>query len=574
MAGLHADAPSHAGAVANQILSGTGRTQQPTQTQGQSGAADQAEPEISQNVTLRVDPQDRPTGRVSSRAARKEARKTDPLDAAPNGFQPAATNQDTEATPFLELLGDVLPKGNLPQDQPGDAVKAASTSLSQLPGMTLGSNYEVTASQGPDARGNVEVKPETAETVAPNANAARASQPGRDAAPNATQQAPGTGNALWEEAVGSDVAVEPEQKAPAAAVAFAARISSRTPDPQMIAPNEAQAAIAASRFAGLDGETAKTQRQTAPVRSDQTASPARMAQPVAELQTLEEEPVAVAVFEFEDPDGSSGEPQSNAEPNANPGTSLTPAQPGSTGQSGPATHTITPDAQMAAQPQTSAAVVPQAAAVRVPSTQATQGTIAPRTAVVAKEGSNPAVGTPNASSGLAMAAPAGSSAAGGRAAANAKPAQEERATPSLEPQNEPAERASEIVRAISLNLSSKDQSVQVRLSERAGELHVTVRTPDAGLTHGLREGLADLVSRLEHGGFRAEAWRPAGGDASDRGQESPSRRGSSQQQSGKESRQQENSQDPESEAQTPKWMGELESSFQRSNSVWPPSAIR
>ena len=32
----------------------------------------------------------------------------------------------------------------------------------------------------------------------------------------------------------------------------------------------------------------------------------------------------------------------------------------------------------------------------------------------------------------------------------------------------------------------KDQgSVQVRLSERAGELHVSVRTPDAGLTRGL-----------------------------------------------------------------------------------------
>ncbi|HVP46847.1 MAG TPA: hypothetical protein VMT32_09695 [Bryobacteraceae bacterium] len=495
------------------------------------------------------------------------------MDAAPNGFQPAATNQDSEATPFLELLGDVLPKGRLSQDQPGDAVKSASTSLSQLPGMTLGSNYEVTASQGSDVPANSEVKRETAETVAPNARAARASQPS-DAAPNATQQAPGTGNALWEQAVGSDVAVEPEQKAPeAAAVAFAARISSRTPDPQMIAPNEAQAAIAASRFAGLDGDLAKTQRPAAPVRGEQTASPARMAQRVAEPQESEEQRVAVAVFEFEDPDGSSGEPQSNAEPNANPGTSLTPAQPAGTGQSGLATQTIAPDAQMAAQPQTSAGAQ-QTAAVRVPSTQATQGTIAPRTAVGAREGWNPALGTPNASSGFAMAAPANSSAAGARAATNAKPAQEERATPFLEPQNEPAERASEMVRAISLNLSSKDQSVQVRLSERAGELHVTVRTPDAGLTHGLREGLSDLVGRLEHGGFRAEAWRPAGSDASDHGQDSPSRRGSSQQENGKESRQQENLQDPESEAQTPKWMGELESSFQRSNSVWPPSAIR
>jgi hypothetical protein len=166
---------------------------------------------------------------------------------------------------------------------------------------------------------------------------------------------------------------------------------------------------------------------------------------------------------------------------------------------------------------------------------------------------------------MVAAAPASIEAPSGRGSTNPKAVPQEHIAPYVETRNEPVERATEAVRDISLNLSNKDQNVQVRLSERGGELHVTVRTPDSTLTHGMREGLSDLVGRLERGGYRAETWQPTGGDSRDRGHDSPSRRGSSQQQNagGKDSGRQQNSQDSESESQRPKWIGELESSFQK-----------
>ena len=55
-----------------------------------------------------------------------------------------------------------------------------------------------------------------------------------------------------------------------------------------------------------------------------------------------------------------------------------------------------------------------------------------------------------------------------------------------------------------------DQRVEVRVSERAGDMHVEVRTPDSGLAGDLREDLPALASKLEQTGFRAETWHPAG----------------------------------------------------------------
>jgi hypothetical protein len=187
-----------------------------------------------------------------------------------------------------------------------------------------------------------------------------------------------------------------------------------------------------------------------------------------------------------------------------------------------------------------------------------------KTAAAGQVGSSALSGSQNASSGIVAAAPASVDTTSGRGPTNTKPVPQEHTAQNVEAQNEPAEPTATAVRDISLNLSNKDQSVQVRLSERGGELHVTVRTPDSTLTHGMREGLSDLVGRLERGGYRAETWQPGGSDARDRGHES-SRRGFSQQQNagGNGSGRQRNSQDSESESETPKWIGELESSFQK-----------
>jgi len=50
--------------------------------------------------------------------------------------------------------------------------------------------------------------------------------------------------------------------------------------------------------------------------------------------------------------------------------------------------------------------------------------------------------------------------------------------------------------------------VEVKVVDRAGTVRVAVRTADVNLTDNLQSGLSDLVHRLEHKGFDAEAWAP------------------------------------------------------------------
>jgi hypothetical protein len=51
--------------------------------------------------------------------------------------------------------------------------------------------------------------------------------------------------------------------------------------------------------------------------------------------------------------------------------------------------------------------------------------------------------------------------------------------------------------------------VELRLTERAGEIRVAVRTADSHLAGTLRESLPALSSRLADSGFHAESWHPA-----------------------------------------------------------------
>ena len=65
-----------------------------------------------------------------------------------------------------------------------------------------------------------------------------------------------------------------------------------------------------------------------------------------------------------------------------------------------------------------------------------------------------------------------------------------------------------VARDITLELDSGSQRAAVRLVERGGEVHVAVRTPDAGLAADLRQGLPSLTAKLEQIGFRTETWHP------------------------------------------------------------------
>jgi hypothetical protein len=109
---------------------------------------------------------------------------------------------------------------------------------------------------------------------------------------------------------------------------------------------------------------------------------------------------------------------------------------------------------------------------------------------------------------------------------------------------------------------SNQESVELRVVEREGELHIAVRTADADLAHGLRQGLPELVDRLDQGGYRTEAWRPAGvvsaPDPSSQAhtRSSDSQNADSQSQPGWS--QQERGQRDHNQSNRPKWVEDLE----------------
>ena len=68
------------------------------------------------------------------------------------------------------------------------------------------------------------------------------------------------------------------------------------------------------------------------------------------------------------------------------------------------------------------------------------------------------------------------------------------------------------VQEIALRIMQPDAPpVDLQVSERAGAIHVSVRTPDAVLQGSLRQDLGTLSSSLERAGFRAETFVPQQG---------------------------------------------------------------
>ena len=70
----------------------------------------------------------------------------------------------------------------------------------------------------------------------------------------------------------------------------------------------------------------------------------------------------------------------------------------------------------------------------------------------------------------------------------------------------PAPAAQEISLRVSTN---NDQKVDVRLVSRAGEVHVSVHTPDEALARSMREDLGSLTGKLAQSGIGAEAIGPS-----------------------------------------------------------------
>jgi hypothetical protein len=61
------------------------------------------------------------------------------------------------------------------------------------------------------------------------------------------------------------------------------------------------------------------------------------------------------------------------------------------------------------------------------------------------------------------------------------------------------------VQQIALRISQADAApVNVHVTERGGEIHVSVRTADSAMQTSLRQDLGTLTSSLERAGYRAE----------------------------------------------------------------------
>lgn len=103
--------------------------------------------------------------------------------------------------------------------------------------------------------------------------------------------------------------------------------------------------------------------------------------------------------------------------------------------------------------------------------------------------------------------------------------------------------------SISLNLpgaADDAANLNLRFVERGGDIHVTVRTADAGLAQDLRSGLNDLAGRLEHAGFRTEVANPLTGESNARkdGEQSSTNQGNQGRQDAESQREQQNSRRP------------------------------
>lgn len=113
---------------------------------------------------------------------------------------------------------------------------------------------------------------------------------------------------------------------------------------------------------------------------------------------------------------------------------------------------------------------------------------------------------PTASAAVNVAVPSANPAATSNAAPpKSAPTTPGEPTPPAEPQ--PAQASAPA--GIKIALNNNGQRVELRVAERAGDIHVTVRTPNDRLASALREDLPSLSAKLERSGFQSEIWRPS-----------------------------------------------------------------
>lgn len=134
------------------------------------------------------------------------------------------------------------------------------------------------------------------------------------------------------------------------------------------------------------------------------------------------------------------------------------------------------------------------------------------------------------------------------------------------PATDATSKAAGPLKELSIQVGQTPQErVELRIVDRSGEVQVAVRSSNPDVAQGLRQGLSDLVGRLEQNGYRAEAWRPGGtvtsiqGTGESRQKEMQFQRDGSQSQSG--GSQQGRQQNSQNQTYRPRWVQELEGSL-------------
>jgi hypothetical protein len=80
-------------------------------------------------------------------------------------------------------------------------------------------------------------------------------------------------------------------------------------------------------------------------------------------------------------------------------------------------------------------------------------------------------------------------------------------------------KAQQPIRSLALEFAPEGAGdIKVRLSERAGDVHISLHGTDPALAGRVREGVGDLVGSLSKAGYDAEAWTPGQGRQSQREQ--------------------------------------------------------
>ena len=503
--------------------------QKPVETQGHEGEAHAAHSNGPEATKKEDNPPSKVHRQHNRRVTGKSHEEAQHAVAAPQGdAQPAGQDHPEPATPFRAILGDVLPKELAPavaQDA-GRATDEATGPAPKLPS-TMG----LPGTAAPQAAATEAVAVKVADVVPSQAPVKAEPEPQVNARLDPSFEIAKEPLTAKPTASAGQTAANPKT-AERGEMAFVARISERPVQPAALTLRDAEAVIAASRFdaSGAGGKSGG---------HDSGSHAATTPDPLNEANAS--------------PDGDQQFMPVNNQPDGK-----TSPQAAAVAESGTERAGIAPGGWRA--PASGANTAPTIAAMPAAEVRA-------------------AATAQNAIPGMPAAASASTAPANARGPEGKNPTSEGGAPQFIEPQNE--EHATESVRDISLRLTSKDQApVQVRLSERAGELHVSVRTPDTGLTRGLRDGLTELVGRLENSGYRAETWQPTGsGGSTAHDQSHDSSRGGGQHQnaggSGSGTGQQQNARDQQQpDGQTPKWLSELESNFQRSDKTWLPSATR